>query len=151
MELKYTGGFNLLIAKMTRARQQMEERGARWAEDSAEDMKEAAIAHLKTQGRGGEPPPLSPTTIANYKRNGEPDGSGIRDHIKVVKDGKAAAAIIPEGEHAVIARVQDRGAVITSSNGGMIIIPGRRFWRASWAKVKVQAREDLKRVGQVWK
>lgn len=150
MQLEYKGGFNPIIAKMLRARQQMEGVAKDWAKESAEDMKVAAIAHLETQGRGGEPPPLSPNTIARYNATKWPDGSGIRDHIDVVPHGSGCAAVIPEGEHAMIARVQDRGATIPSA-GGYIIVPGRRFWRASWATVKRSSKQKLKRVGAVWK
>lgn len=150
MDLKYSGGFNPLIAKMIRARQEMGTRANQWASDCAQEMQANAIAHLETQGRGGEPPPLSPVTVANYNRSGWPDGSGIRDHIAIVKRGRAISAAIPEGEHATIARVQDRGAAIPS-NGGFILIPARRFWRKSWAKTKVSAKQKLKRVGEVWK
>jgi hypothetical protein len=140
--------------------------GQRWAEDSARMTQENYRRLLETQGRdGGTPPPLSSATRYLYEQLGEPDGSGIRNHMEVVYRKTLYGAIavfgIPKGKPTMIAKVQDRGAVIfvTQAMRGWlavhgiylradtthIVIPSRHAWSQAIRKSKIEAKKTLKR------
>lgn len=127
------------------------------ARESANYFYNKLIENLESQGRGGEPPDLSTATRQIYKVDGEPDGSGIRNHIQVSvsKRGKSwvGTVNIPPGKPTLVAAVQESGATIPvtdkmrgflasrgiylKSSTNYIYVPGRKFWS--------KARTDTKR------
>ncbi len=85
--------------------------------------------NLATQGRGGTGPELSPVTLHLYDLLGDPDGSGIRDHVvlkhDVFPDGSAQSRFgVKKGRPTMITRVQDQGVAIA-------VTPRMRAWRAA--------------------
>jgi len=99
-----------------------------WARESAETFQENYLENLRTQGRGGQPPPLSPVTLHLYQLEGQPDGSGIRDHTSLVDHESRERVLctfgIKKGRPTMIAVVQDRGISIR-------VTPKMRAWRAA--------------------
>lgn len=138
--------------------------GARLMGAIARDLDERIRNHLKEQGRGGEPPPLSDATRHLYNRLGPPNGSGIINHLTMefrkTPHGTVAIVGIPEGEPTMIAKVQDMGQLITvtdamrgflASQGIFlradthhIYIPPRRFWRKSVRATRRYAQSRLR-------
>lgn len=137
--------------------------GEQWAKDSVNNLDRIYRNHLETQGRGGEPPPLSEATRELYRQMGDPDGSGIRNHITLEYEetphGFKAVFGIPEGRPSMIARVQDQGAIIPVSQRmrgflavhGIFLkattthieIPARYSWSKSNRRAKAEARRRL--------
>ena len=138
--------------------------GERWARESVQFLDDTYRDHLATQGRGGQPPPLSAVTRHLYRRLGEPNGSGIRNHIEVIYDQQGdrftATFGIPPGRPTLVAKVQDQGAVIRvtprmrgflAQNGVFlksttthIHIPGRHSWEYSLQDAREEAKRKLK-------
>jgi hypothetical protein len=138
--------------------------GLQWINASTAQHYEILLAYLETQGRGGAPPPLSPITRQLYSRVGEPDGSGIRNHIKVEtgrsKNRYWGRVYIADGKPAMIAKVQNDGAIIRvtdamrgylAANGvflrsstQFIEIPGRHFWDNSQKEAQRRAAKSLR-------
>ncbi len=138
--------------------------GEQWAKDAVNNQERIYRHHLETQGRGGEPPPLSEATRELYRQLGDPDGSGIRDHItidyKETTRGFKAIFGLPEGRPSMIARVQDAGAIIpvTQRMRGFLAvhgiflkattthieIPARHSWEKSSQRAQADARERLR-------
>jgi len=141
--------------------------GEKWSKDMADRLYSECQNHLGTQGRpGGEPPPLSKATEYLYEQLGEPNGSGVRDHIEVryipLKKGKASSVVgVPEGRPTMIGKVQDRGAVIpvTQKMRGWlaahgiflrrdtlhIVIPARNWWSSSLSENNRHAKREFSR------
>lgn len=141
-----------------------------WARDAAEEMQEHYLEHLEHQGRGGQPPPLSPITLHLYSIEGESNGEGIRNHLGI-QDGESRIHVsstfgVKAGRPTMIARIQDEGysiPVTPKMRGWMaargiflrpttqyITIPARYSWRHSVAKTNRSAKQKLvKRVKQV--
>jgi hypothetical protein len=143
--------------------EKMNDRG--WTEKCAKYLNTLYLDHLENQGRGGSPPSLSDATRIIYEATGEPDGSGIRNHIQITYSAsdKGSIAIfgIPEGKPSLVARVQDRGAVIpvTERMRGFlahcgiflkdstttIFVPGRHSWSESLEATRKYAISELRR------
>ena len=165
MDFQYRSNLSEAIARLKKDLDTARSPAAQvWAEQSARCFESEIQGHLATQGRGGETPPLSPTTRRIYQQDGEPDGSGIRNHLQFYRErsshGVAAGIGIPEGKPTIVARVQDRGATIVVSKkmrgyflarygiplavGSIINVPGRKFLQRSseraneFAKIKLR-------------
>ncbi len=130
-------------------------------------MGENVREHFETQGRGGAPPSLSPATTYIYSIDGDPDGSGIVNHLTLqplAKTGKTFTAIfgVPEGKPTMLMIVQNDGCRIkvTDKMRGFlaarygiflrdstteILIPGRGVWDESIKKTRRAVRKQLKR------
>ena len=143
-----------LLAKLKNARSRVNAKGAQWVLVSANRLDELIREHLKGQGRGGTPPPLSEMTKQIYEIAGEPDGSGIHDTLEQYfrKEGNAfvAGVGIPEGKPTIIAKVQDEGAVMAANFGIFlraetthIVVPGRNFWSQSVRQAQSDAKKEL--------
>lgn len=138
-----------------------------WALRCAKLMERLYLDYLENQGEtGGSPPPLSSATRLIREVTGEPDGSGIRDHVTVAysKSGNNTIATlgIPQGKPSMIAKVQNDGAVIgvTERMRGFlahcgiflkpsttqIVIPGRHAWDYALRDTVKEAKKDLKGV-----
>lgn len=170
MELNVRGGYGDAIAKLSRVQREIKPRGAEWARNQAIAMDHRVRSHLDEQGRGGAPPPLSAMTKQIYDVDGEPDGSGIVNHLTLEfrhrPDGAIAILGIPEGKPTLVAKVQDRGCVVPVTDrmrGFMaarygiylrqdtthINIPGRHFWEDSLRVTCRKARKELKQLLKV--
>jgi hypothetical protein len=139
--------------------------GRQWAKDAAKRTTSMAKANLESQGRGGQGPPLSSATIKIYAQSGEPDGSGIRNHIETTEQSSdnhfTAVSGILSGKPTLIAKVQDRGAVIkvTDAMRGFlaahgvflkastteIFIPPRYFWTMAVRDSKKVAKQQMRK------
>lgn len=135
------------------------------AKESAHYFYNKLIENLESQGRGGEPPDLSTATRQIYQVDGEPDGSGIRNHIvvSVNKRGKSwvGSVMIPPGKPTLVAAVQESGATIPvtermrgflalrgiylKSSTNYIYVPGRKFWSKAKTDTKRFTRGKLRR------
>lgn len=169
MTFTHTGGYSKLIAKLERVEQEAKPRGAQWAREQATNLDELAREHLTSQGRsGGSPPPLAQMTRQIYGVDGEPDGSGLINHLELevlkVRGNKVYSTFgVPDGKPTMIGKVQDRGCVIPVSDrmrGFMaaqygiflkattthIHVPGRGWWEESLKTTRKQAKRDLKRL-----
>lgn len=153
-----------------RALQQLADRVDRASaavEAAAIEMKHEAIANLEGQGRGGAPPPLSQMTTKIYQQAGEPDGSGIRNHLEVeykqTSRGTIAVLGIPDGQPTIVAKVQNDGCsiLVTDKMRGFlsaeygihlrsttthIVVPPRHFWDDALKTVSVGLRDRLKEI-----
>jgi len=164
--LKNSGTYGELLAKMKNAKARINAKGAQWTILSAKRLDEIIRQHLARQGRGGYPPPLSDMTKRIYQVAGEPDGSGIHNtleqYFRQEGNGFIAGVGIPEGKQTMIAKVQDEGAVIPvtqkmrgfmAANFGIylraetshIIVPGRNFWGESVKQAQSEAKKELAR------
>lgn len=132
---------------------------------AAQEMDGAVRNHLSEQGRGGYPPPLADMTKQIYKIDGQPDGSGIVNHLELsyfqIGNKYTACLGIPTGKPTMIARVQNNGCIIqvTDKMRGFlaaqygiflraetthITIPGRKFWDESIQYTRSRAIARLK-------
>ena len=156
--------WDLVFAKLNKINDEIPRAAKKIIIKSAARMDKAARDHLASQGRGGYPPPLSGITKIIYDIDGEPDGSGIHNHMELAyyQDGKRFVAVlgILEGKPSMIARVQNEGAVIPvtekmrayfAARFGIglkketthLIVPGRHFWEESWKIAKSEAVKEL--------
>lgn len=143
------------------------ERANEVVKEAAIEMKTEAIANLEGQGRGGAPPPLSQLTTRIYQETGEPDGSGIRNHLTIeyrqTDRGTVAVLGIPEGQPTIVAKVQNDGCSIPvtdkmrgflSAEYGIhlrsttthIFVPPRHFWDNALKTVSMRLRDRLKEI-----
>jgi hypothetical protein len=149
---------------LTEIEKEVPRMGEQWARESVEFLDETYRDRLATQGRGGQPPPLSAVTRQLYRRLGEPSGSGIRNHIKIdyAQQGDTFTAVfgIPQGRPTLVAKVQDQGATIRvtprmrgfmarygvffKSTTTHINIPGRHSWEYSIQDAREEAKKDLR-------
>ena len=164
MKLKSRSQYGKLYKTLDRIQRELPRRGAQWAATSAQMMDQECRDHLEQQGRGGQPPPLSDMTRRIYDIDGDPDGSGIVNHLTLEyqKRGNNFVAIlgIPQGKPTMIAKVQDRGQIIEvtdkmrgflaaaygiylKSTTTHIHIPARHFWENSLATTNAAARRQL--------
>jgi hypothetical protein len=99
-----------------------------WVQEATEDLETNYRENLATQGRGGQGPTLSPVTHHLYDLLGEPDGSGITNHLMARHEFTASGSIgrfgVRSGRATMIARVQDQGVAIE-------VTPKMRAWRAA--------------------
>lgn len=165
--LTHKGSYRKLIDKLERQPREVPRKGAKWAGEAVDGLNKRVREHLAEQGRGGEPPPLSAMTRRIYDIDGEPDGSGIVNHLTLEyrKRGSKVIAIlgIPQGKPTIVAKVQDRGATIevTDKMRGFLAaaygiylkattthiqIPGRHFWEYSVRATNREATRKLKRL-----
>ena len=154
--MRYRSDLGKLFKRFDKMRS-LPQRGQDWAEQSAKAFEQQYRQNLEEQGRGGAPPPLSSATRKIYAKSGEPDGSGIRDHIErrtiTTPGGVRCIVGIPRGRPTIVARVQNHGATIrvTERMRGFLAahgihlratkttirIPGRRSWdNAVWRSRK---------------
>lgn len=137
--------------------------GQRWVTRSSYYAAHHFRHNLETQGRGGAPPPLSDLTLELYNIRGNPDGSGIRNHIAVVidRDGNTWTGTmgVPAGKPTMITRVQNDGATIPVTpamrgwfaHQGIFLrestthfdIPGRRAWSTAQQESQKFAKKEL--------
>ncbi len=164
MRIIKRGGYSKLIQKMEKAPQQISRRGTKWAFDNARQVDAKVRHNLETQGRGGEPPPLSYATREIYRQTQEPDGSGIINHLTLEfqrRDNRYIATLgIPEGRPTMIAKVQDQGATIPVTERmrayfavfGIYLkpttthinVPGRKFWEIALRESRKESQAKLK-------
>lgn len=158
-----------LIEKIERTEQRLPEIGHQWSRAAITNLDRHLRHHLETQGRGGQPPPLSGATHQIYSRIGQPSGKGIRNHIEITyhQEGNKYYALlgIPRGRATMIAKVQDRGTVIKvtpkmrrflhsvgvhlRADTGTIVIPARYFWSMGNTGARDEAKILLKRLIQM--
>ena len=158
--------FGDLVKLIARMEQRIPVEGRQIVQQAAGQMHQAVLRNLETQGRGGQGPPLSEATRLIYSTKGDPDGSGIRNHLSVdyQQQGNRFVAVLglPSGEPTMVAIVQDRGAVIpvTDAMRGYLAhtgihlrretthihVPGRRFWQSAWRDVERTTKRRLKRL-----
>jgi hypothetical protein len=162
--------FPLLRARLASLQREILPAGQRWTEESANNLATTYRSHLENQGRSGAPPPLSSATEYMYSQYGEPDGSGILNHIEVSSHASSKSAIawmaIPSGQPTIVAIVQDKGATISvtpkmrgflASRGIFlradtmaIVVPGRGSWsdsiHSAVRKAKAALRQDFHRI-----
>lgn len=172
MEFEVTKNeFPLLRSRLARMRQEILPVGERWAQEAADDLALTYRAYVATQGRSGsESPPLSPATEFIYSQYGEPDGSGILNHIETGANASSKGAIawvaVPKGKPTIVAIVQDKGATISvtpkmrgflatrgiflRANTMAIVVPGRGSWsnsiHSAVRKAKAAFHRDFSRV-----
>lgn len=168
MRVDNRGNLTQLKNKLQKMRQEVPQAGKQWARETAQNFYHNAYQTLSNQGRpNGTPPPLSPMTRQIYSVDGEPDGSGIRNHMRIVEqnqyDGYQATFGILEGEPTKIARIQNYGATYTvtqdmrdffaarygiylSPNTTVIHVPGRHFLDIASDQTKRHAKESFDRL-----
>lgn len=169
MQLNVTNNWAGLFQKLDKLKQ-VDQHGQGLVEIAAHDMDFNVRHHLEHQGVGGAPPPLSSMTRYIYSIDGEPDGSGIRNHLVVEpaqRNGKTISAVfgVKAGKPTMVMIVQNDGATIpvTDKMRGflgitygiwlrptttVIVIPGRGVWEQSWAVTKQNFRRSLRRFFQ---
>jgi hypothetical protein len=156
--------YPLLRTHITEIEKEVPRLGQRWARESAQFFDDTYRDRLASQGRGGQPPPLSSVTRHLYRRLGEPNGSGIRNHIELTynQQGNTFTATlgIPQGRPTIVAKVQDQGATIrvTPRMRGFLAmhgvflkattthiqIPARHSWEYSLRDAREEAKRKLK-------
>ena len=166
VKIKQKGGYKNLIQRLEKAPHRISQQGPQWAIASARDVDTRVRENLGSQGRGGAPPALSPVTEGIYRQAGQPDGSGITNHLTLEfrREGNKFIALlgIPEGKPSMVARVQDRGATIpvTDRMRGFLAVhgiflrattthinvPGRHFWEAALRDGRASSKRQLKRL-----
>lgn len=166
MKFKITqNDFPLLRSRLARIQKEIVPTGQRWVQESAQDLTATYRVHLMTQGRSGAPPPLSSATEYMYSQYGEPDGSGILNHIEFGSDTSSKGAIawmgVPNGQPTIVAIVQDKGATISvtpkmrgflatrgiflRADTMAIVVPGRGSWSNSIHSAARKAKAAFKR------
>ena len=170
MKLKVTSNLNGLTAKLQEVKEKVPLRGAEWAETSAHNMYVLYLGHLANQGRAnGQLPSLSPATLKIYEIDGNPDGSGIRNHVEegLFRDVHTVVGYVgvPNGKPTMIAKVQNDGCVIQvteamrgflSSKYGInlraettsIYIPPRYSWDNAIIQAKVLSKKLANKILQ---
>jgi hypothetical protein len=165
VKVTYNSEWDELIEKLDKLERRSPLIGSQIMNRAAHRMDDHIRDHLASQGRGGAQPPLTETTKHIYSIDGEPDGSGIRDHIRVKAgwEGNQYTAIlgILDGKPTLVAKVQNDGCIIpvTQAMRGYfaarygiffgaskkyIVVPGRHFWDDSLEKTKNEAVQELK-------
>jgi hypothetical protein len=164
MQLKHKSNYSKLTDYLGRLRG-IADKGRSWAEESAAFFEKELHKNLKAQGRS-RTPKLTSLTLKLYRARGNPNGSGIRRHIRktsnVTQSGARVAVGILAGKPSLVARVQDRGAMIRVTpkmRGWMAIngvflkqstkvlrVPGRGFWRRALAKSRAMAKRSARRL-----
>lgn len=150
------------LERKLRSLEQVKDNG--WAVKCAELMETLYKEYMDTQGRAsGTAPPLSSATKLIYNAVGEPDGSGVTDHIEVTYteiNGKTVATIgILDGKPSLIAKVQDQGAVVAvtdkmrgflascgiflKDSTTQIVIPARHSWEYALTEAAAEAKDSL--------
>lgn len=163
--------FGKLVEKLEAAPDKIRHSGRHWVERSTIHMNSAFRQNLATQGRGGIGPPLTDFTKRVYGIVGEPDGSGIRNHIVVLIDtmGNTFTGVvgIPAGRPTIITKIQNDGAIIPITNSmrdyfasiGMPLsqskhyfdVPGRRAWSDAQSKSYDKSQRMIRHFnGFVW-
>lgn len=165
MTLSYKSDWDKLFDKLDKLEKRSPIVGSQIMNRSAHRMDDHIRDHLASQGRGGAPPPLTETTKHIYSIDGEPDGSGIRDHIRVKAgwEGNRYTAIlgILDGKPTLVAKVQNDGCIIpvTQAMRGYfaarygiffkpekkyLVVPGRHFWDDSLEKTQNETVQELR-------
>lgn len=137
-----------------------------WAKTSSELFQQEYSRLISIQGRDDSmPPSLSPATHKIQNTFGKPDGSGIRDHLKINygKDFEGniiATVFIDDPKAQMIASVQEYGAIIPvtekmrgklalagiflRSDTTHIRIPGRYAWKKAYQNTIGKIKQNLK-------
>lgn len=165
MQFTHKSNWSELFEKLDKLERRSPIVGAQIMDSAAHRMDDHIRDHLARQGRGGAQPPLAETTKHIYSIDGEPDGSGIRNHIRVKAgwEGNRYTAIlgILDGKPTLVAKVQNDGCIIpvTQAMRGYfaarygiffkadkkyIVVPGRHFWDESLEKTQNEAVQELK-------
>ena len=165
MKLIVKDNLDLLKIKIVQLKQDVSLVGNSWAKNAVMFFDQTYRDWLQTQGRSGQPPPLSEITKKIYAIKGEPDGSGIRNHIRIEKQQYKKSTSytlgIPKGNPTKIALTQNNGAIraVTeetrsyfsqfnihlSPNTRFIHIPARYSWTGSLKIAKKEAIKNLKK------
>lgn len=146
--------------------------GVKWSHTMAERMKENYVERLQTQGRAGDSQsdPLSGATYKIYSQIGNPDGSGIINHLSIIplknKNTMGHAMVIASGKPTMIAVVQNNGVTIgvTEKMRGFLAhqgiylkqstiainIPGRRSFEIALEKTQRESPLILRKLMQKW-
>jgi hypothetical protein len=164
MELKYESDWGKLFDRLNKLEANVKSVGESICQDAVQNMDDLCRDHLASQGRGGATPPLTAMTKHIYSIDGEPDGSGIRNHMEV-KTGWAgneytAVLGILDGKPTIVAKVQNDGCIIDitpamrgyfaarygiffKADKKYLVVPGRRFWDESWEKTRSETIKEL--------
>lgn len=164
--LTYKSNYKGLTERLTHMATAIPVKGKRWAQEAAEAMQQECIANLANQHREQ---PLSAATEELYRNAGYSNSSASLSsqiHLSTAGDRHRFVATvgIPEGQPTIVARVQDRGAVIpvTDKMRGFlsvhglhlradtthIVIPGRHFWRNALRTARRKAKDKLKKIAK---
>lgn len=155
--------FDKLQNKLERIPLEVSRFGQRWVTRSSHYAANYFRHNLETQGRGGAPPRLSDLTLELYNIRGNPDGSGIRNHIGVIIDREGntwtGTMGVPRGKPTMITRVQNDGATIPVTDKmrgwfahqGIFLrettthfdIPGRQAWSNAQKESQQFAKKEL--------
>lgn len=136
-----------------------------WTGDAAQLFAEEYKHLISIQGENDSmPPPLSSATYKMRNTYGEPDGSGIRDHVKVSYSQSSrrtltANVYIDDPHAAMVASVQEYGAVIPVTDrmrgklayAGIFLkaetthirIPGRYAWDKAYKNTINKSKQRL--------
>lgn len=129
--VEMTGEFDALVADIKSVESAFRKQAKAFVLDLAEYFQSRVEENLRSQGRGGQPPPLAESTVDFYRRNPEMEHRGIIfDNLVVEYYRDGVKVSVPE-ELRTIAAVQEFGATVTGSAFGTVFVPGRRFWSAS--------------------
>lgn len=167
MKIRVKGGYGRAAKDIQKQVEDIPKIAESWTRSITEYHYRILLSYLETQGRaGGASPPLSDATRHLYSQRGEPDGSGIRDHIRREvgrTNNRWWGRVYIEGDDpSLVARVQDQGAIIqvTDAMRGFLAahgiflkqstlfieIPARHFWSDSQKRAHRLARRRLKKI-----
>ncbi|MGB3203667.1 MAG: hypothetical protein WBB28_01625 [Crinalium sp.] len=165
MELTYDSDWDKLFNKLDKLEHNVARVGEETMSNAARHMNWHVRNNLATQGRGGEGPELSSMTLHIYEIDGQPDGSGIRNHLTLdfkQRGNRFTATLgIPEGKPTMVAKVQNDGAIIPvtekmrsflksryriglGEKTSHIIVPGRKFWDNALKETRHQVLLELR-------
>lgn len=137
----------------------------------AEKMKENYIDRLRSQGRSGDQTdPLSGATYKIYSQMGNPNGSGVINHLSIIqlknKNTMGHAMAIASGKPTMIAIVQNNGVTIgvTDKMRGFLAsqgvylkqstiainIPSRKSFELALAKTQKESPRILRNLMKQW-
>lgn len=133
---------------------------------TGEKMRSRSIENLKTQGRGGEGPPLAESTKRIYAKYGEPRGETLANNMRV-STRKERNGFTVEVDFASGSDPDPRAVAVLQNFGGMtevdertrsrfagaginlrpttthLFVPGRRFWDKAYEDVRVGYKNDI--------
>ena len=146
--------------------------GQPWSKEVARRMEGNYRHRLNIQGRSEDNynEPLSDATWKIYEQSGEPNGSGIRNHVHTVSAHQlhkaVSAMVIDKGKPTMLAIVQNDGATIAVTDAmrgylaahGIflradtlaIVIPGRRSFNRALELTKPFAKQQLRMRLDLW-
>lgn len=134
-------------------------------------MQENYTDRLTNQGRGGDATePLSSATYKIYSQMGNPDGSGVINHLSIIplksKNTLGHAMVVASGQPTMIAIVQNNGVTIgvTEKMRGFLAhqgiflrqstiainIPGRKSFELALKKTQRESPHILRKIMKQW-